>query len=76
MGAFIEAAFIADDFPWVEGGSAPGGWFGGVAVEASPAEILGLLGGSVVCVLDRKRGMGGRGVVVWVRGVVGRDDDG
>jgi len=76
MGAFIEAAFVADDFAWVEGGSAPRGGLRGVAVEAASAQILGLLGGSVVGVLHGERGMGGRRVVVWVRGVVGWDDNG
>ena len=76
MSPFVQPAFIAYDFPWVKCRSAPRGWFGGMAVEAPPSKILCLLRCCVVCVLHRKRGMRRRGVVVWVGGVVGRNDDG
>jgi hypothetical protein len=58
MGALVETALVADDFAGVEGGAAPGGWFGGVTVEAAAAQILGLLGSGVVSVLDWEAGVG------------------
>ena len=63
VGALVEAALIADDLAGVEGGAAPRGWLGGVAVEAAATEVLGLLAGGVVCVLDGDGPAGGRGEI-------------
>lgn len=71
VGALVETAFIADDLAGVEGGAAPRGRLGGVAVEAATAEILCLLAGGVVCVLDGDSAASGRGKI---RGGVGSVD--
>jgi len=54
MCALVKTALVADDFARIEGGAAPRRGLCRVAVEAAAAEILGLLGGSVVGVLHWK----------------------
>lgn len=80
MGALVETALVADDFARIEGGPPPGGGLGGVAVEAAPAEILGLLARGVVCELHGDGGGGGSGEKggVALEGVaeLGGDDEG
>lgn len=75
MRAFIKPTLVTHDLARVEGRAAPGGGFGGVAVEAAAAEVLGFFGGCVVCVLDGETGVRGEvghghGVAVGGRGVV------
>ena len=86
MGALVEATLVADDLAGVEGGAAPRGGLCGMAVEAATTEILGLLRGGIVSVLDGETGVGGEighgdGVTCWGGGVaeergLGGDDDG
>ena len=58
MGALVETALVADDLAGVEGGATPRGGLCGVTVEAATTEILGLLRGGVVSVLDGETGVG------------------
>lgn len=82
MGAFVETTLVANYFSGIESGSAPGGRLSSMAIEAAAAKKLGLLGGSIVCVLDRERrgighgkGDGSRGLGT-IEGLVRREEDG
>jgi hypothetical protein len=78
MGALVEATLVADDFSGIESGTSPGRRLCGVAVEATPAKVLGFLAGGVVCELDGDGGTGRggkeRGVVVGLEGVCGETE--
>lgn len=82
MGAFVETTLVANYFSGIESGSAPGRRLSSMAIEAAAAKILSLLGGSIVCVLDRERrsighgkGDSSRGVGT-IEGLVRREEDG
>ena len=87
MSALVKTTLVADNLARVEGGAAPRGRLGRVAVEAAAAEILGLLRGSVIRMLDLVRSGLSRGgeegrvrllvmvmVVVVVKGMCGVSD--
>jgi len=81
MGAFIETTLVANYFSGIESGSAPGGRLSSMAIEAAAAKKLGLLRGSIVCVLDRERrsighGKGDSRGLGTIEGLVRREEDG
>ena len=57
MSAFVKTTLVANDLARVKSGATPTRRFGGMAVEAPPAEVLSLLGSSIVSVLYKKTGM-------------------